>query len=126
MVARPRWRRSIDGLEHVVSPRVETILGSEEFAIALGLTKRVQKAVTNQVARSSSRLMHRLNLPAATDVTRLLQEIGRLNREVAELKDAVSGIATVAAGGATGQRLPRTNAERMRRAGSGGDEPVVR
>ena len=38
-----------------------------------------------QAARSTRRLLHSLNLPAGTDVSRLLAEIGELKKQVRQL-----------------------------------------
>ena len=58
---------------------------SEQFAVAVGLAARVQRAVEGEMARSTRRVLHRLNLPAGTDVSRILNEIGQLRVQVREL-----------------------------------------
>ena len=42
---------------------------SEQFAVAVGLAARVQRAVEGEMARTTRRVLHRLNLPAGTDVS---------------------------------------------------------
>ena len=63
---------------------------SEQFAIALGLAARLQRAMHHQVSRSTRRVLHNLNLPAGTDVTRILNELGQLRRQVRELSDQLA------------------------------------
>ena len=58
---------------------------SEQFAVAVGLAARVQRAVEGELARTTRRVLHRLNLPAGTDVSRILNEIGQLRVQVREL-----------------------------------------
>ena len=53
--------------------------------MAVGLAARVQRMVESEVARTTRRVLHRLNLPAGTDVTRILNEIGQLRLQVREL-----------------------------------------
>src|SRR5215204_5150236 len=88
MAARPpSWRQGFDAVERQISPRLEAVVQSEPFAIAVGLAARVQRAVEGGLARSTRRVLHRLNLPAGTDVSRILNEIGQLRVQVRALTD---------------------------------------
>jgi len=58
---------------------------SEQFAVAVGLASRVQRALQEQATNSTRRVLHGLNLPAGTDVARILNELGQLKRQVREL-----------------------------------------
>ncbi len=79
------WRQSYDAVEREIAPRVDALVRSEGFAVAVGLAARAQRLVQDGASRSSRRLLHRLNLPAGSDVTRILNEIGQLKRQVREL-----------------------------------------
>ena len=81
----PTWRQGFDAVERQVSPRLESLVQSENFAIAVGLAARVQRVVEGEMARNTRRVLHRLNLPAGTDVTRILNELGQLRMQVREL-----------------------------------------
>lgn len=81
----PSWRQGYDALERQVAPRVEQLVRSEQFAVAVGLMARVQRGVEAESSRFTRRVLHRLNLPAGTDVSRILSEIGQLRRQVTEL-----------------------------------------
>lgn len=98
----PSWRQGYDALERQVGPRLEQVVRSEQFAIAVGLLAKVQRSVEAESGRITRRVLHRLNLPAGTDVTRILHEIGQLRREVsdltAELDDARTALAEAQAG----------------------------
>lgn len=85
MADQPSWRQGFDALEQQLSPRLETLVQSEQFAVAIGLAARVQRAVEGELARTTRRVLHRLNLPAGTDVSRILNEIGQLRVQVREL-----------------------------------------
>jgi hypothetical protein len=74
-------------MERQLSPRLESVVQSEQFAVAVGLAARVQRAVEGELARTTRRVLHRLNLPAGTDVTRILNEIGQLRVQVRALTD---------------------------------------
>jgi hypothetical protein len=81
----PSWRQGFDAVERAVSPALESLMQSEQFAVAVGLAARVQRAVDGELARSTRRVLHRLNLPAGTDVARILNEIGQLRMQVRQL-----------------------------------------
>lgn len=58
---------------------------SESFAVAVGVVARVQRVVQQEAGRTTRRFLHQLNLPAGSDVSRILNEIGQLRRQVREL-----------------------------------------
>ena len=81
----PAWRQGFDAVERQRRPALESVVQSEQFAVAVGLAARVQRAVEGEMARTTRRVLHRLNLPAGTDVSRILNEIGQLRVQVREL-----------------------------------------
>jgi hypothetical protein len=85
MADQPSWRQGFDALEQQLSPRLEALVQSEPFAVAVGLMARVQRAVEGEMSRRTRQLLHRVNLPAGTDVSRILNEIGQLRVQVREL-----------------------------------------
>lgn len=86
MADTPAWRQAYDRLEREVAPRLEELLRSEQFAVAVGLVSRVQRSMEAEAGKSTRRVLHRLNLPAGSDVVRILNEIGQLRRQVHELQ----------------------------------------
>jgi hypothetical protein len=83
--ARPLWRRGFDAVEAVVGPRVKAAVGSEPFAVAVGLASRAQRTAQRRIERTTRRLLHLANFPAESDVTRILAEIAQLRRQILEL-----------------------------------------
>jgi hypothetical protein len=83
--AAPLWRQGYDAMEREVAPRLDAMVRSDGFAQAMGVVARLQRAVQQEVARSTRRWLHLLNLPAATDVSRILTEMGRLEKQVRDL-----------------------------------------
>jgi hypothetical protein len=65
------------------------VVNSEQFAIAAGIVTRVQRTARRSAERTTRRLLHLANLPAGSDVTRLLNEIGALQAQVRELSRQV-------------------------------------
>lgn len=92
----PRWRQGFDLAEKSVGPLLEAVVRSEPFAIAVGIATRAQKAVRDEAARQTRRWLHALNLPAASDMTRILGEVGRLSAGVRELGRRVEQLSAAA------------------------------
>jgi hypothetical protein len=91
----PIWRASFDAVERMVGSQVGRITQSEAFAVALGLAHTVQRDVRRRSEHVSRRVLHTLNLPAGSDITRLLAQMGSVQRQVRDLEkrleDAVEG-----------------------------------
>lgn len=78
----PLWRQVYDGIERQLSPAADSLVGSQAFGSVLGLGMRSRRAVSEQIGRVTGGVLHLLNLPAATDVSRILREIGALNKQI--------------------------------------------
>jgi hypothetical protein len=89
--ATPQWRRGFDLVEREAARKIAEVSASDAFAIAFGLTRRVRRQIAGQTERTSRHLLHVLNLPAGSDVTRLLGQIASLEREVRALRRQVAG-----------------------------------
>ncbi|HET9690216.1 MAG TPA: hypothetical protein VFP61_03630 [Acidimicrobiales bacterium] len=81
----PRWRQAYDRVEGVVSPAVEQVVRTTGFARVVAAAATSSAATRRGVRALSTRWLHQLNLPAATDVTRMRRELGALDREVRRL-----------------------------------------
>jgi hypothetical protein len=82
---RPRWRQGFDAIEGTVGPRLTALVNSEPFAVAVGLAARTEHVLRVRSERATRRVLHFWNLPAGSDVTRLLNEVGNLQQQVREL-----------------------------------------
>ncbi|MGE3621205.1 MAG: hypothetical protein AB7L84_12160 [Acidimicrobiia bacterium] len=85
----PRWKQAYDSLERSVGSRVDQIVGSEDLLTLAALVKRTQAEVRKRSERLSRRALHLVNLPSGSDVSRLLNQIGSLEREVRDLRKAL-------------------------------------
>jgi hypothetical protein len=81
----PLWRQGYDAVERGVTPRLDSVVRSDGFAQAVGAAAHLQRALQKQAATGSRRMLHAMNLPSASDVTRILTELGRLEKQVREL-----------------------------------------
>jgi hypothetical protein len=82
---RPLWRQVYDAAEGAVTPHLEALVRTPEFARFAALAARAQARAREQATGATSRVWHLLNLPAGTDVARLRAQIGALDREVRRL-----------------------------------------
>jgi hypothetical protein len=82
----PSWRASFNAIERTIGSQVERVTQSEAFAVALGLGQTVQRDVARRTERVSRRVLHLLNLPAGSDITRLLGQMGSVERQVRDLE----------------------------------------
>jgi hypothetical protein len=83
--AGPRWRQGYDAIERALEPQISAVLGHDRFGQAVGVGVHVHQSARHLAASSTRRLLHAFNLPAGTDVTRILNEIGSLKRQLYEL-----------------------------------------
>src|SRR5829696_4968862 len=83
--SQPVWRQAVDVADRAVGPRLEQVVKTEEFAIAVGLLVRTRNEVQRRAERQTRRLLHLFNLPAGSDITRLMRQIGELERQIQEL-----------------------------------------
>ena len=79
------WQRAYDAVERNVSPRVEAVVHSDEFATVTAVIASTRQVAGSQVNAVAARLWHLLNLPAASDVQRLRTQVGALDRQVRRL-----------------------------------------
>jgi hypothetical protein len=79
------WRRAYNAVERNVSPRVEALVHTDEFARTTAVIARVRRQAGNRVNAVAARVWHLMNLPASTDLQRLRVQVGALDREVRRL-----------------------------------------
>ena len=80
--SKPLWRRGVEAVDRVAAPVLEGAVKHDAFSLGLSVLGRTRRAVHRRTERMSRRLLHRLNLPTATDVNRLLVQIAAVeNRQ---------------------------------------------
>ncbi len=78
----PGPRGLFDRVEKLATPLANELTHSEGFAQAAALLTGVQNVVRTELDKVAARAWHAVNLPAGTDVQRLKQQVGSLDREV--------------------------------------------
>jgi len=87
MAGKPLWRRAFDGVDRRIAGPVEAAARSETFGDVLTLAVRLQRRVERQVEKRTRRALHLVNLPTATDVRRLQEQVAALRRELRALEE---------------------------------------
>lgn len=89
MASKPLWRQAFDAVDRRVSGQVEAGTRSDVFLDALALGWRLRGRVQRELERRTSGALHLFNLPAHSDVRRLSEQVGALQREVRDLSREV-------------------------------------
>ena len=83
----PVWRRAYDVVEKTIAAPLTGMTGSEAFADTLALAARTRGTCLRMLERRSRRVLHLWNLPAASDLRQLQEQISVLQRQLADLPE---------------------------------------
>ena len=78
----PLWRRVYDTVEKPVGDGLAAGARSGTFGDIMALTVRVPRRLQGEVERRTRHVLHAANLPTATDVRRLTEQVISLQREI--------------------------------------------
>ena len=70
-----------------MSGPVEAGARSDAFTDVLTVGWRISRRAQQEIERRTRRVLHMANLPTATDVRRLSEQVSALQRELRELQD---------------------------------------
>ncbi len=87
MAGKPLWRQAFDAVDRRVSGPVESGARSDAFTDVLTVGWRISRRAQQEIERRTRRVLHMANLPTATDVRRLSEQVSALQRELRELQD---------------------------------------
>ena len=78
----PSWLEWIQKWERAIGEPVEQFVRSDAYFDLMTQVKRARAHVTRKVEGAWEEWLHLFNLPAATDVRRLREQLSRLERQV--------------------------------------------
>jgi polyhydroxyalkanoate synthesis regulator phasin len=87
MADKPLWRRTFDSVDHRIARPIEAAARSDAFGDVLTVALRLRGRAQREVEKRTRRALHLVNLPAATDVRQLSEQVAALRREVRDLED---------------------------------------
>lgn len=91
-----QWREIYNEWESAVAPGLQQFAASDGFRDFMAASAKVSSAFAAEFERASRRWLHFWNLPAATDVRKLRQQVAAVDRELKGLKNLVFDVAAVA------------------------------
>ena len=86
-MAKPLWRKVFDEADKRVSGPVEAGAHSDLFGDLVTLQIKLARRAQREVERRTRRVLHAVNLPTATDVRRLSEQVASLQRQLREFED---------------------------------------
>lgn len=79
-------RSLYDEVEKRITPPVETVVHSDEFAAAMKLLSRTRGALGGRIDAVEAAVLHAVNLPAGSDIRKLRRQVGDLDFEIRRLR----------------------------------------
>ena len=90
-----QWREIYNEWESAVAPGLQQFAASDGFRDFMAASAKVSSAFAAEFERTSRRWLHFWNLPAATDVRKLRQQVAAVDRELKGLKNLVFDVVAV-------------------------------
>jgi hypothetical protein len=84
MGGKPLWRRLFDAVDRRVAGPVEAGARSDAFGDLVTVSWRLTRRLQREAERRTRRLLHLMNLPTASDVRRLSEQVSALQRQLRE------------------------------------------
>jgi hypothetical protein len=84
--SKPLWRQTFDAVERRVAKPAEKTTRTDVFNDAVSVALKSKRTVQRAIERRTRRVLHMVNMPAATDVKRLSEQVAALHREVRSLQ----------------------------------------
>ncbi|HLJ02126.1 MAG TPA: hypothetical protein VKT31_01725 [Solirubrobacteraceae bacterium] len=81
----PLWLRAVYRLERAIGEPLETALHSDTYFDLITELTRARASTSQTLEGVSRRLLHLLNLPAGSDIRRVREQLGRMERRLAQL-----------------------------------------
>ena len=81
----PLWKRMFDAFEQAAGPQLEQYVRTEQFADLAASAARFQTEMQRRTAEAMGQALHAWNIPSASDVQRLSEQVASLERRVREL-----------------------------------------
>jgi hypothetical protein len=85
------WRQAFDAVERPTAAATEAWVQSESFMDLAAIAVRSQRRVDGELRRAASQWLHACGFASCSDVTKLMNEVGSLAREVRELRHDIAG-----------------------------------
>lgn len=107
----PLWRQVYNSWEQAVTPGLQQVTASTGFRDLMAMSMKANADLTREIERASRQWLHLWNLPAATDVRRLRQQVSGLERELLALRNELERTGVEPRVGGTHRKLSEEDIE---------------
>jgi hypothetical protein len=83
---KPAWRKAFDAVERRVAGPVESAVRTDAFNDVMAVVYRSRRELQRAIERQTRRALHLANVPAATDVKQVSEQVAALHRELRALQ----------------------------------------
>jgi hypothetical protein len=95
MAGQPLWLKAVYKVERAVGTRVEAAVRSDTYFDLVAESQRRQRQARALAEGISRRCLHLLNLPAGSDVQRLREQLGRMDRRLHSIQKELAELEAV-------------------------------
>jgi hypothetical protein len=95
MAGQPLWLKAVYKVERAVGTRVEAAVRSDTYFDLVAESQRRQRQARALAEGLSRRCLHLLNLPAGSDVRRLREQLGRMDRRLNAIQKELAELEAV-------------------------------
>ena len=105
-MSQPLWLKVVYRFERAVGEPIEAAVHSDAYFDAVAEATRLRGRAIGAVEGVSRRLLHLFNLPAGTDLRRVREQLGRMERRLNEINEELAALEVPADrnGGASSHR----------------------
>jgi hypothetical protein len=86
---RPLWRQLFDAWEKEAGPRLEEYVQTDEFAERMNAFQQTNRRMAEMNEEAGRRFLRSWNLPSASDIEQLSQQVADLDRRLRALSQRV-------------------------------------
>jgi hypothetical protein len=84
------WREAFDAVERPAAAAAETWVESGTFMDLVSVAVKMQRRLSGEVQRATEQWLRAWGLASRADVTKLMNEVGSLTRELRDLRQEVA------------------------------------
>jgi hypothetical protein len=88
----PLWLKVVYRLERAIGEPIESAVHSDAYFDVVAEATRLRARAVGAVEGVSRRCLHLLNLPAGTDLRRVREQLGRMERRLNDINDELAAL----------------------------------
>lgn len=87
MAAAPTWRRVVNRVDRLISPRADRLVRTNLFADTVAALTRLEVQSRRRLERQATWLLHVYNLPSASDTRRILARVSAVEARLRDISE---------------------------------------